>query len=82
MIWQLDLWLLIVLIAAALLALHVRRPLAAVIVLSGYSFLMAVLFAALGAVDVALTEAALGAALTSVFYVAALFRIEDPPKHE
>lgn len=76
MIWQLDLWLLVVLVAAALLALEVRRPLTAVIVLSGYSFLMAVLFATLGAVDVALTEAALGAALTTVFYLAALFVVE------
>lgn len=72
MIWELDFWLLIALIMFALLALEVRDLLAAVGVLTGYSFLMALLFAALGAPDVALTEAALGAALTGVFLLVAL----------
>jgi uncharacterized MnhB-related membrane protein len=72
MIWELDFWLMLVLIMFALLALEVRDLLAAVGVLTGYSFLMALLFSALGAPDVALTEAALGAALTGVFLLVAL----------
>jgi energy-converting hydrogenase B subunit D len=72
MIWQLDFWLLLILIAAAVTALEVRDLLAAVGVLTGYSFLMALLFAELGAPDVALTEAALGAGLTGVFLLVAL----------
>ncbi|TVP44230.1 MAG: DUF4040 domain-containing protein [Gemmatimonadales bacterium] len=72
MIWQLDFWLMLILIAAAVTALEVRDLLAAVGVLTGYSFLMALLFAELGAPDVALTEAALGAGLTGVFLLVAL----------
>jgi energy-converting hydrogenase B subunit D len=72
MIWQLDFWLMLILIAAAVTALEVKDLLAAVGVLTGYSFLMALLFAELGAPDVALTEAALGAGLTGVFLLVAL----------
>ncbi|TVR53457.1 MAG: DUF4040 domain-containing protein [Gemmatimonadales bacterium] len=76
MIWQLDFWLMVVLIAMAVVALEVRDLLAAVGVLTGYSFLMALLFAELGAPDVALTEAALGAGLTGVFLLVALAVID------
>lgn len=76
MIWQLDIWLLLVLVVAAVVALEARGLLTAVTVLSAYSFLMAVVFGALGAVDVALTEAALGAALTTVFYLVALWMVQ------
>lgn len=72
MIWQLDFWLMLLLVLFALLALGTRDLLVAVAVLTGYSFLMALLFAELGAPDVALTEAALGAGLTGVFFVVAL----------
>lgn len=72
MIWQVDLWLMIVLILFAILALEVRDLLASVGILTGYSFLLALLFAELGAPDVALTEAALGAGLTGVFFLVAL----------
>ena len=77
MIWQLDFWLLLVLVATAVIALEVRSLVAAVAVLTAYSFFMALLFAALGAVDVALTEAALGAALTGVLFICALFVLRE-----
>jgi uncharacterized MnhB-related membrane protein len=76
MIWQVDFWLILVLILFAILALEVRDLLASVGILTGYSFLMALLFAELGAPDVALTEAALGAALTGVFLLVALSFME------
>lgn len=69
---QLDFWLLLVLIMFAVLALELDDLLAAVAALTGYSFLMALLFATLGAPDVALTEAALGAALTGVLLLVTL----------
>jgi energy-converting hydrogenase B subunit D len=72
MIWQIDFWLMLVLVLAAITALEVRDLLAAIGVLTGYSFLMALLFSELGAPDVALTEAALGAGLTGVFLLVAL----------
>lgn len=73
MIWQLDFWLLVLLVISALVALHVRDLLAAVAVLTAYSFFMALLFAEMGAVDVALTEATLGAGVTGVLFVTAIF---------
>lgn len=73
MMWQAEFWLLAVLVLLALIALRVRDLLAAVIILSGYSFVMALLFVAMGAVDVAFTEATLGAGVTGVFFVVALF---------
>ena len=73
MIWQIDFWLLIILIVAALIALSVRDLLAAVAALSAYSFLVALLFAQMGAIDVAFVEATLGAGVTGVLFVIALF---------
>lgn len=76
MIWQLDLWLLLVLIGIAVLALEVRDLLASVVALAAYSFLMALLFAVLGAVDVALTEVVLGAGVVTVLLIVTLFAVE------
>jgi uncharacterized MnhB-related membrane protein len=75
-IWQVEFWLLIVLVALALIALEVRDLVAAAVVLSGYSFVMALLFVAMGAVDVAFTEATLGAGVSGVLFVVALFVME------
>lgn len=74
MIWQLDVLLLVALVATAVIALRTRDLLVAVVLLSGYSFLMALLFSGLGAVDVALTEVSLGAGLTGVLFVQAVYR--------
>ncbi|MEX2529247.1 MAG: hydrogenase subunit MbhD domain-containing protein [Gemmatimonadota bacterium] len=76
MIWELDFWLMLLLLTFALMALEVRDLLVAVTVLTGYSFLMALLFAELGAPDVALTEAALGAGLTGVFFLVTLLFVK------
>ena len=76
MIWEIDFYLLVILTVTAIVALEVRDLLAAVIVLTAYSFFMALLFAQMGAVDVSFTEATLGAGVTGVFLVAALFFLE------
>jgi uncharacterized MnhB-related membrane protein len=57
------------LVVIAIVALEVRDLIAAVAALSVYSFLAAVLLAMMGAVDVALTEASLGAGITGVLLV-------------
>ena len=72
MIWQVDFWLLVILIATAVIALSVKDLLAAVAVLSVYSFFMALLFAQMGAIDVAFVEATLGAGVTGVLFIVAL----------
>jgi energy-converting hydrogenase B subunit D len=76
MIWQVEFWLLMVLVALALIALKVRDLLAASVVLTAYSFIMALLFVTMGAVDVAFTEATLGAGVTGVLFLVALFFME------
>lgn len=77
-------WIILVLfviaIACAVTALRVRDLLAAVFVLSGFSFSMALLYAEMAAVDVGFTEAAVGAGLSSVFFIIAVFHIERRSK--
>lgn len=65
---------LVLIIVAAVGALAVRELMAAVIIFGAFSFFCAIYFAVLGAVDVAFTEAAVGAAITTLFFVTALYR--------
>ena len=73
MIWQIDFWLLIILIITALVAISLRNLLATVFALSAYSFIVAVLFAQLGAVDVAFVEVTLGAGISGVLFIIAIY---------
>ena len=73
MIWELDFWLLLILIITAITVISVRDLLATVILLSAYSFITAVMFAQLGAVDVAFVEAVLGAGISGVLFVIAIY---------
>ena len=73
MIWQIDFWLLLILIISAVIALSLRDLLAAIAALAAYSFFVALLFAQLGAVDVSFVEATLGAGVTGVLFIIALF---------
>jgi len=72
----LDVILLVILIATAVLSLVVRDLLAAVALLAIYSLFTALLFTGLQALDVALVEAALGAGLTGVLLIAAILLTE------
>lgn len=64
---------LLVLMALVTLAIVIQRNLVAVAVLSGaYSFLMATALVALDAVDVAMTEASVGAGISTVLLLAAI----------
>ena len=72
MIVPIDIVLLLVLIATAVLSLMARDLLAAVALLAAYSLFAALLFAGLQALDVALVEAALGAGLTGIMLIAAI----------
>lgn len=65
---------LVLIVVCAVAALIVKDLLAAVIVFGAFSFFSAIFFAVLGALDVALTEAAVGAVITTVFFVSAVYR--------
>ena len=69
MVWQLELVLYGLLVVTSVIALSVRDLLAAVAALTVYSFIVATLMALMGAVDVALTEIALGAGVTGVLLI-------------
>ncbi|RMG43807.1 MAG: DUF4040 domain-containing protein [Candidatus Dadabacteria bacterium] len=62
----------IFLIACGIAALQVKDLFACVIILAAYSFLICLLWAELGAIDVAFTEAAVGAGVSTVILIAAL----------
>ncbi|MDF1558064.1 MAG: DUF4040 domain-containing protein [ANME-2 cluster archaeon] len=74
MIWALDFTMLLFLVVAAIAAITVRDLLSAVIILSLYSLIMAIVWVELRAVDVGFTEASVGAGITTVFFIFALVK--------
>ncbi len=64
--------LLVFLVVIAVAAVLVRNLLVSTIMLSVFSFLMAVIYLVLGAPDVAITEAAVGAGFTTILFLSAL----------
>ena len=65
---------LLLMMAAVTLVIAVQRNLFSVVILGGvYSFLMATVLVALDAVDVAMTEAAVGAGISTVLFLSALY---------
>jgi energy-converting hydrogenase B subunit D len=73
-IWQLDLAILTLVIICGIGAISVRDLLGAAILFGAYSFMMCLLWSVMGSVDVAFTEASVGAGVSTVFFVAAVFR--------
>ncbi|MBU0464510.1 MAG: DUF4040 domain-containing protein [Proteobacteria bacterium] len=72
--WPIDLIVLTFVIFCAIAAISVKDLLGTAILFSAYSFMMCLLWAVMGAVDVAFTEASVGAGVSTVFFVAAVFR--------
>ena len=72
MIWALDLLILLLVVICAIAAINVRDLLSATIIFGVYSFLMCLLWAEMGAVDVAFTEATVGAGVSTVLFIAAI----------
>ena len=80
MIWQLDIVLLVLTVISAIGAVTVRDLLASVILLGAFSLFMCLLWIEMGAVDVAFTEASVGAGITTVLFVVAVFKTERVSK--
>ena len=68
--------LLLVMMIGALAASAIRNLLGAVIIFMVYSLMMALLWQQMNAPDLAITEAAVGAGLTSVLFVLTLRKIK------
>ena len=76
MIWQLDIILLVLTVISAVGAITVKDLLASVILLGAFSLFMCLLWVEMEAVDVAFTEAAVGAGISTVLMVIAVFKTE------
>jgi energy-converting hydrogenase B subunit D len=74
MIWELELVIFIFLTISAIVALEVKDLLVAVVMMTVFSFLMALLFVAMGAIDVGFTEAVIGAGVTGILFVVVLYQ--------
>lgn len=74
MIWEVELILYLFLIISALVALESNDLLVAVVMLTVFSFTMALLFVTMGAVDVGFTEAVIGAGVTGILFVIAIYQ--------
>lgn len=70
--WLIEIILFTVLIVAALVALNLRNLLAAVVTLNIFSFMSASIMVKLGAIDVAFTEAVVGAGAVGVINILAI----------
>jgi len=73
MIWQLDLILLLLVLISGVAALNVKDLLSSAIILGAYSFLMCLLWTEMGAVDVAFTEATVGAGVSTILFIAVIY---------
>ncbi|MCH2451116.1 MAG: DUF4040 domain-containing protein [Gracilimonas sp.] len=74
MYWELELILFIFLLITAIIALESKDLLVAAVMLTMFSFLMALLFTTMGAVDVGFTEAVVGAGVTGILLVVAIYQ--------
>ncbi len=70
--WLIEFVLFLIMIVAALVALGLRNLLAAVVTLNIFSFMSASIMVSLGAIDVAFTEAVVGAGAVGVFNIVAI----------
>ena len=80
MIWQLDLFLLTLAVVCAVAAISLKDLIASIVMLSAFSLFMCLIWLEMGAVDVAFTEAAVGAGITTVFFVIVVFKTDRESK--
>ncbi len=71
---ELEIVLLLVLLLTAVTALMIKNLLTAVVSLTVFSFVSALLYAAMGAVDVGFTEATVGGGVTGVLLLILIFK--------
>jgi len=71
-----DIIILVFLVVAAIISLSVKDLLSASMIYGIYGFLICLLWAEMGAVDVAFTEAAVGAGVSALFLIATVFNTQ------
>ena len=71
--WELEITLFIFLIITAIVSISVRNLVVATVSLSAFSFLSALIFVTMGAIDVGFTEAVVGAGVTGILFIIIIF---------
>lgn len=71
---EIEIVLFIFLVIAAIISLTVRNLLTAVVTLGIFSFISALVYVVMGAVDVGFTEAVVGAGVTGVFFIVLIIK--------
>ena len=74
MIVPFDFIILIFVVICAIAAITIKDLLSAVIILGAYSFFMCLIWAQMGAVDVAFTEASVSASIGTILLITAVFK--------
>jgi multicomponent Na+:H+ antiporter subunit B len=74
MYWEIEALLFVFLFITALIALYVKDLLVAVVSLTAFSFISALIYTVMGAIDVGFTEAVVGAGVTGIFFVVLIFQ--------
>jgi uncharacterized MnhB-related membrane protein len=72
-IFAFDIVILVFLVIAAIISLSVKDLLSASMIYGIYGFLICLLWAEMGAVDVAFTEASVGAGISAVLLIATVY---------
>jgi len=72
--WEIEIIFFIVLLIMAVISLYVKNLLVAVVTLGVFSFLSALLYVAMGAVDVGFTEAVVGGGVSGVLFIVLIFK--------
>ncbi|HAC14727.1 MAG TPA: cation:proton antiporter [Bacteroidetes bacterium] len=80
MFWELELVLFVFLALAAILAIEAKDLLVSVVLMTAFSFITALLYISMGAVDVGFTEAVVGAGVTGILFVLVLFKTSRETK--
>jgi energy-converting hydrogenase B subunit D len=76
LLWQFDLLILPMVIICAIAALTLKDLVSCAVVAGAFSFLMCLLWTEMLAVDVAFTEAAVGAGVSTVFFLGTALHIK------
>ncbi len=79
-LWQCDVLILILVIASAIISLCLKDLVSSAIVFGAYSFLMCLMWTEMLAVDVAFTEAAVGAGVSTVLFLGTALHIKRRSK--
>jgi uncharacterized MnhB-related membrane protein len=80
LLWQFDILLLTMVILCAVAALTLKDLVSAAVLSGAYSFLMCLLWTEMLAVDVAFTEAAVGAGVSTVLLIGTALHIKRSSK--